>query len=137
MGIALYSPPLDELGNSVRGVAFCKVCLSTPPLITPPQEMIQRFNFHSYDSLSHNESQKFDPRRRFGDKEKDQVVSLLFAAKAGDLNTIRRMYMQSCDMEMSDYDRRTALHLAASEGHFELALFLLNVAKVRPDPRDR
>lgn len=38
-----------------------------------------------------------------GEREKDQVVSLLFAAKAGDLNTVRRMYMQGCDLEIADY----------------------------------
>lgn len=26
MGLALWSPPLDKMGNSCRGVAFCKVC---------------------------------------------------------------------------------------------------------------
>lgn len=52
--------------------------------------MIQRFNFHNYDSLANNEINKFDPRRRIGEREKDQIVSLLFAAKAGDINTIRR-----------------------------------------------
>lgn len=47
------------------------------------------------------------------------------------------MYMQGCDLEMADYDKRTALHLAASEGHPDVILFLLNIAKVRPDPKDR
>ncbi|KAL3120994.1 hypothetical protein niasHT_009645 [Heterodera trifolii] len=124
MGIALWSPPLDRMGNSCRGVHFCK-------------KLIDRFNFHNYDSLAHNESQKFDPRRRVGEREKTAVVSLLFASKAGDLNTIRRMYLQGCDLEMADYDKRTALHLAASEGHFDVALFLLETGKVQPDPRDR
>ena len=77
VGIALWSPPLDKMGNSCRGVAFCK-------------ELINRFNFHNYDSLAHNESEKFDPRKRMSDRDKDVIVSLLFAAKAGDLNTIRR-----------------------------------------------
>uniref|UniRef100_A0AC34QCD3 Glutaminase n=1 Tax=Panagrolaimus sp. JU765 TaxID=591449 RepID=A0AC34QCD3_9BILA len=124
VGIALWSPPLDRMGNSCRGVAFCK-------------ELVKNFNFHTYDSLAHNESEKFDPRKRLGDREKDVVVSLLFAAKAGDLNTIRRMYMQGVDLSLFDYDRRTALHLAASEGHAEVVKFLLNTAKVRPDPKDR
>jgi glutaminase len=124
VGIALWSPPLDRMGNSCRGVAFCK-------------ELINRFNFHTYDSISHNESDKFDPRKRAGDREKDVVVSLLFAAKAGDLNTVRRMYMQGNDLECPDYDKRTALHLAASEGHAEIVRFLLQTAKVRPDPKDR
>uniref|UniRef100_A0A7E4UNM0 glutaminase n=1 Tax=Panagrellus redivivus TaxID=6233 RepID=A0A7E4UNM0_PANRE len=124
MGICLWSPPLDKLGNSCRGVAFCK-------------ELISRFNFHNYDSLAHTESNKFDPRKRHGELEKDQVVSLLFAAKAGDLNTIRRIFMQGADLEMPDYDRRTALHLASSEGHLETVKFLINIARVKPDPRDR
>uniref|UniRef100_A0A915M7G3 glutaminase n=1 Tax=Meloidogyne javanica TaxID=6303 RepID=A0A915M7G3_MELJA len=124
MGIALWSPALDKMGNSVRGVEFCK-------------RLIQRFNFHNYDSLAHSESPKFDPRARVGEREKAAVVSLLFAAKAADLNTIRRMYMQKVDLEMADYDKRTALHLAASEGHFDVALFLLEIGKVKPDPKDR
>lgn len=45
--------------------------------------------------------------------------------------------MQGCSLELSDYDKRTALHLAASEGHPEIVKFLLNTAKVKPDPKDR
>lgn len=41
------------------------------------------------------------------------------------------------NMEMCDYDKRTALHLAASEGHLEMVKFLINIAKVPPDPMDR
>ena len=27
MGIALFSPPVDKSGNSVKGLHFCKVCM--------------------------------------------------------------------------------------------------------------
>ncbi|TMS34706.1 hypothetical protein L596_002242 [Steinernema carpocapsae] len=124
MGIALWSPPLDNLGNSCRGVAFCK-------------ELISRFNFHNYDSLAHAESTKFDPRKRIGEHQRDQIVELLFAAQAGDLNAIRRFYLQGCNLDIADYDYRTALHIAASEGHYEMIKFLINVAKVKVDPKDR
>lgn len=36
MGLALWSPPLDENGNTVRGVAFC-------------QELVQRLPLHVYE----------------------------------------------------------------------------------------
>ncbi|KAI6176120.1 No extended memory [Aphelenchoides bicaudatus] len=115
-GIALFSPRLNKQGNSTRGLAFC-------------HQLIQRFNFHTYDSLLNNESRKIDPRKHSNDRLKEQVVSLLFAAKAGDLNAIRRLYMHGYDLEIADYDKRTALHLAAFRRPRR--------PKVRPDPKDR
>ena len=29
MGICVWSPPLDRMGNSTRGVQFCEVCYKT------------------------------------------------------------------------------------------------------------
>ncbi|KAI9535050.1 hypothetical protein NQZ68_007138 [Dissostichus eleginoides] len=40
-------------------------------------------------------------------------------------------------MEQRDYDSRTALHVAAAEGHTEVVCFLLEACKVNPVPRDR
>merc|ERR1719315_326926 len=40
MGIGLWSPPLDGLGNTVRGVTFA-------------EKFIERFNFHRFDNLVH------------------------------------------------------------------------------------
>ncbi|KIH45935.1 hypothetical protein ANCDUO_24015 [Ancylostoma duodenale] len=77
MGIALFSPLLDKTGNPNRGVAFCK-------------KLIEKFNFHNYDSLLHADSLKLDPRQRVGSRDTELVVSLLFAAKNGDLETIQR-----------------------------------------------
>lgn len=40
-------------------------------------------------------------------------------------------------MDFYDYDGRTALHIAAAEGHFEIVKFLLELGKVKPEPQDR
>ena len=47
------------------------------------------------------------------------------------------MFLQGVDLNEGDYVGRTALHICASEGHLECTKFLVNVAKVKTDCRDR
>ena len=49
MGIAIYSPPLDKLGNPVRGIAFCK-------------ELIKEYSLHQFDHIAEPAHDKKDPR---------------------------------------------------------------------------
>ena len=46
------------------------------------------------------------------------MINLLFAAYNGDVSALRQYFLQGTDMSSSDYDARTALHLAAAEGEF-------------------
>uniref|UniRef100_A0A915DKE7 glutaminase n=1 Tax=Ditylenchus dipsaci TaxID=166011 RepID=A0A915DKE7_9BILA len=49
MGIALFSPRLDLLGNTVRGVKFAEGLINT-------------FNFHQFDNMLFSKAEKADPR---------------------------------------------------------------------------
>ncbi|GBP28168.1 Glutaminase kidney isoform, mitochondrial [Eumeta japonica] len=123
MGICTWSPPLDPLGNSCRGLQFC-------------DDLIRRFNFHKYDNIRYA-SHKKDPRRYKFESTGLSIVNLLFSAASGDLSALRRHHLSGMDMTLSDYDGRTALHLAAAEGHLACVDFLLSQCGVPHDPRDR
>ncbi|XP_030632046.1 glutaminase 2b [Chanos chanos] len=123
MGVMCWSPPLDKVGNSIRGIHFC-------------QELVSTFNFHNYDNLRHFVRKK-DPRRQSGDDRNKSVVNLIFAAHSGDVSALRRFALSSMDMEVKDYDSRTALHVAAAEGHVDTVLFLTQTCKVNPFVKDR
>lgn len=112
MGIAVWSPRLDVMGNSVRGVDFCT-------------ELVRRFNFHNYDSLV-GQSNKKDPRIDNKVMDINQNYSLIWAACQGDLDEIKRLIAHGVDVNKGDYDKRTAMHLASTEGHIKVVEYLLN-----------
>ena len=64
-------------------------------------------------------------------------MKLIFAATQGDKQALERAYISGMDMEAVDYDNRTALHLACSEGHLECVQYLVTVCKVNISITDR
>ena len=54
------------------------------------------------------------------------VVELLWAAAENDLPGLRRLLAQGIPVHAMDYDRRTALHLAAAEGQLEAVKYLVS-----------
>ncbi|MEW8525628.1 MAG: glutaminase A [Candidatus Thiodiazotropha endolucinida] len=121
MGLCLWSPRLDSRGNTVRGIEFCR-------------ELVKRFNFHNYDSLT-GVSEKVDPRISRV-QEKAKVGELIWTASKGDHGATHRLIVRGFDQDGGDYDKRTPLHLAAAEGREQVVEYLVeNGAEV--NPRDR
>ena len=80
MGICLWSPPLDKYGNSCRGLQFM-------------ENLIDNFSFHRYEGK--NMVNKVNPRRVKAESQGDTIVSLLYAAAAGDLTNLKRHKVSS------------------------------------------
>jgi len=71
MGICCFSPPLDAIGNSVKGVEFAS-------------QLVKKFAFHNFDNFE--TCNKTDPRLASDNcKNRDHLINVLFSAMAGDL----------------------------------------------------
>lgn len=101
-GIGCFSPRLDKYGNSQRGVRFCEL-------------LAKRFDFHQYSveeaTTAHVARHADEP--------------MIFAAQRDDLRTVQACVALGSDINHANHDRRTVLHLAASEGLPALVAYLL------------
>ena len=63
--------------------------------------------------------------------------ALCVLAAKGNTESLRLKSLAGEDLSVGDYDLRTPLHLAASEGHRETVRFLVEEAKVDTKRKDR
>ena len=102
MGICIWSPKLDELGNTVRGVKFCKM-------------FTERTNkeYHIFRTITNK------------NLDKDLLMNkLITACSQGNLEIVKSLNGK-IDFNIGDYDKRTPLHLACSEGQIEIVKYLI------------
>mmetsp|Transcript_19795 Transcript_19795/g.25646 ORF Transcript_19795/g.25646 Transcript_19795/m.25646 type:complete len:963 (+) Transcript_19795:648-3536(+) len=135
-GICTWSPRLDKIGNSVRGVEFC-------------HRLSQKFPIHMFDNLEGNGDRRgnADDGKRGASEKKTllkykhesvemNLAYLAYAAAIGDLAETMRLVTLCADINQGDYDGRTILHLAASEGQLKVVRYLLN-SGAQVDRKDR
>jgi glutaminase len=122
MGIAIWSPRINQDGNSIKGLDFSN-------------KLVERFNFHLFDSAIKNVG-KVDPRLAKNATKMKGVMAVTSAASVGDLDELQRLYAAGVDLNEGEYDKRTGIHLAASEGHYEAVKFFID-KRVDINPKDR
>lgn len=114
LGYCTYSPRLDNYGNSSRGVMFSEL-------------LEKRFKFHTFNLEQDNLVSPF---------AKDLSFELIESSGKGDLRNVQAIIHEiglggkliKEKVERGDYDGRTALHLAASEGRSEIVKYLLETS---------
>jgi glutaminase len=109
-GISVWSPRLNAEGNSVRAVAVASELVKT----------VQLHGFEVFNGLDG----KMDPKKKRTEEKEKQLNELLFAASLGDVRTLQKLQHIGADLFEGDYDARTAMHLAATEGHAQCLQFL-------------
>ena len=122
MGIATWSPRLDKLGNSQRGIGVFK-------------ELGRLFRFHVFETDS-GDLEKQDVLQDEGATRMRRVNELCDAAAVDDVVTIHTLHSKGVDVSVGDYDQRTALHVAASEGAVNAVRVLLQLG-AKKDAVDR
>ncbi|TSK28085.1 Protein NEDD1 [Bagarius yarrelli] len=123
LGITCWSPELDTHGNSWKAVHFC-------------EELVSAFQLHSFD-IRTPFTQVLSYRQWKVESEGYQIMNILLAAYRGDLHSLRRYFLSGADLNAVDYDGRSALHVAASEGRLEVLKFLMESTEANCTLKDR
>jgi glutaminase len=110
MGITVWSPPLDEMGNSVRGVEFCR-------------QLTDTYNFHNFDCHVNSAQSKKDPRSSHN--HKDDPLSIFWAVANNKFEILQKSLESGADPNQQDYSGKTLLHIAVARSNIKIITLLL------------
>ena len=111
-GISIFSPRLDKNGNSVRGVEVAT-------------ELVKLIKIHNFEVFSGLARTKTDLSQvKYVDKTRE-LSAILFAASQGDVGALMSYHNAGSDLTKTDYDGRSGLHLAATEGRLRAVKYLI------------
>ena len=110
MSIAAYSPKLDKCGNSFRGIEFFKM-------------FSEKINVHLMENRYIKN--KIPIRHKDAIDKKLLGYLLLDSISECNMNTIQEVIARGCDVNFSDYNKRTALHIAVAGKDIGIIQFLL------------
>ncbi len=109
MGVAVWSPLLDKHYNSHKGEIFF-------------ERFVDEFHYHSLKyTYGFGAKQEMDEE----DHMKNLGMNFIFHSQQGNIRALRRAIANGIDINFQDYDQRTALMLAAAEGHTEIVKYLV------------
>ena len=119
-GICVYSPRLDKIGNSVRGVEFFR-------------KLTQKYKLHIFDTLISGLNEK-KSLLKLDEKDNTKVYE---ACQHNNLSVLKTILNDSLiNLNSGDYDRRCPLHIAVDEKHYEIIYYLLqNNANYKQEDR--
>ena len=104
-GLCIWSPALDEIGNSVRGVKICRRLSKTCS-----------GNYHIFRHIGQINQEHTNIDVAF--------YSCMDAVVNNNIEKLRT-FLDNVDIGRTDYDNRSLLHIACSEGHIEIIELLL------------
>lgn len=80
-----------------------------------------KLNGSQTQNVSFNEPYQAEPAAAVAPDRED----LFNAASAGNIQQIRKLLSEGLDVNISNRERETALHMAAARGHYEAVMFLV------------
>ena len=94
------------------------------PLLHPPPSLHQRWGDDDSDKTSADKA--LSMKAVMEQQRVHLTMNAIRQAARGDLQRLKELRQQGADFKMGDYDGRTALHLAAARGLYDVCQFILS-----------